>query len=357
MTGFGSGLDSQFGIGEEGTVGTIDTVDHFYELTSSSLLLTPTFIESDGIRAGDKFKRSSQVGISKVTTGGDVMIPYTNKKMGQLWRLALGAPLVLGSSDTGATPVQVGTSAAYEQVLQPGPMLGLSSTIELGKSEPASGNIFPFTYNGCKVTDWELAITDGAEVTFKLTFDGWQETVGSAGACTAASFTSGQRLWTFADVTNFKLGGTASTTSSKVSISSGSSVSAIVTSLTLTGTNHFANERYGLGNAGVKAEQIENDFCEIMVSFESELAISELYTPFTAGTITAMQFNLTGPANGIDTGHAFSHQFVMPAIEFQEASSEISGPDLISLKGSAKIYDDGTNAPFQVYIMSGDTTL
>jgi len=319
--------------------------------------LTPTFIESDGIRAGDKFKRSSQVGISKVTTDGDIIVPYTYKKMAQLWRLALGAPLVQATSDTGATPVQVGTSAAYESVLVPGPMLGLSSTIELGKSEPASGNIFPFTYRGCKVSGWEIAITDGAETTLKLTFDGWDETVGSAGACTTAVFTSGQKDWNFADVTSLTLGGTASTTASKVSISGGTTVSAIVTSMTITGTNNFANARYGLGNAGVKAEQIENNFCDIMISFESELKIDELYTPFTAGDITALQLDMTGAANGIDTGHAYKHSFVIPAMEFQSAQSDITGPDLVLLKGTAKVYDDGTNHPFQVYIMSTDSTL
>jgi len=354
---FGSGLDSQFGIGEEGTVGSADTVDHFYALSASDLALSPTFIESDGIRAGEKFKRSTETGISKVTADGSVTVPYSYKQMAQLWRLALGAPLTQASSDTGATPVQVGTTAAYESVLSTGPLFGLSSTIEIAKSEPGSGDIYPFTYNGCKVTEWQLSITDGDEITLKLTFDAWNEDIGSANAETTATFVSSQKNWNFADVSSFKLGGTASTTDSKVSISSGVSVEAIVTSMTITGTNHFASERYGLGNAGVKAEQIENDFTEIMIEFESELAVTELYTPFVEGTITAFQLDLTAAANSIDTGHAFKHTFIAPAIEFQEASSEVSGPDLISLKGSAKVFYDGTNNPFQVYIMSSDATL
>lgn len=342
--GMGSGLDSQMGIVPETTVGTLVTVNRFFEIVSADLALNPTYIESAGIKAGKRFKRSAQVGISRRTTAGTIVMPLTTKNQGILWKPLIGS--------TAAAVLIAGS--AYKQVHIPGTtMKGVSSSIQLGKAEPETGTVVPFTYNGCKVTEWSVTVDEGAEVMLSMTIDGWDE-VTTTGLATA-TYVAGNDTWNFADCSLFKVGGTASTAAGECSIAGGSSVASAVTNLTLTCANHFATERYGLGNAGIKREQIENDFSEITGSFTGDFNKAQLYDNFNTGATVPIQFDLIGPIiSGADNYRA---SFIIPACKITAAAPTISGPDLVQIQGTFKGYDDETNAPIQVKLVSTDTTI
>jgi hypothetical protein len=340
----GSGLDAQFGAKTESVVGTKVTVDRFFDFNSSDLAFDPSYIEGDGIQAGRKFKSVNQAGIARKSAGGKIEIPVLQKGFGWFWKHFIGS--------TG-TATQIDTGTAYKQIHTPGDLSGISFTAQIGKPEPDTGTVKPFTYNGCKVTDWEVTMEDNANTTCSFTVDAWDEDIVTSLA--TASYDTGAVEWNFSHVTTFTIGGTATTTSGLTSIASGTDVSSVVTSLSLSGKNTLATDRFGLGNAGIKKEQLEIDFTSITGTFKAEFNSSDFQSQFRAGTTTALQIDHVGAV--IDGTDTYLLSFVIPAIKITKAPVSVSGPGLVTVDGEFTVYDpdDGTNPAFQVVIQSTDT--
>lgn len=344
----GSGLDAQFGTKTETTVGTIAApVDHFWPFASAGLTYDPTYIEGSGIYAGQRFKDVNLVGIARKSANGQIVIPALHAmKWGWWWRHLIGSV---------AAPVIIGAGPAYKQVHVPGPMKGISFTAQVGKPEPATGTVQPRTYPGCKVTDWDLAFSDGEATALSLSVDGWDED--QVTGLAAASYTSSAQ-WNFAHVNVFKTGGTASFASGEVSIAGGVAVPSVVSKLTISGKNTLETGRYGLGNAGLKKEQLEVDQCQITGSFEAEYDATTWDSPFKTGNTIAIQVDSTGPI--IAGSDAYLLSVIMPYCKITKAPSEVSGPGLVSTKGEFEVYgknDQTAIAPLQIKIVSTDTTL
>jgi hypothetical protein len=338
----GTGLDAQFGFAAETTVGTAVTVTKFAEFDKESLKFDAGYLEPTGLRVGRKFKRASRVVQSRKSVSGDVELAVASRGMGLLWKHAVGST---------ATAVQIGTSTAYRQVHTPIGMVGLGLTMQVGRPEP-SGTVRPFTFRGCKVSEWEVSISDGEVASLKLSVDGWDETTGTALA--SASFTSAN-LFNFSQAT-LKLGGTASTTAGLMTVTGGTQVASIVREFSCKMSTPLATERFGLGNAGIKAEQLENDIPMISGKFSTELALTELYTPFKANTTLALEFVLTGAAIGA-SGQSDTLSIICPAIKIKNAPPQVDGPGIVNMDLEWEAYDDETNAPLQVMVISADTTL
>jgi hypothetical protein len=340
----GAGLDAQLGIGVESTWGTAVTVSKFYEFLSESLNLTPTYIDSAGIRAGQRYKRVARTIISRKTVGGDLKVEHGTKAMGLLWKHALGSPL--------SAPTLLVTPA-YEQCHIPGDFRGLGLTIQVGRPEPASALVKPFTYAGCKVTEWEFSVSDGEIPSLSLTFDGRSED--TTGALTSASYPAGVGVFSFANAA-LKLGGTAATAAGKTTITGGVPATTIMTSMTVHGTTPMAAERYGLGNAGLKGQQIENDIPTITGSFAAEFNKTELYDAFSNNTTQAVQMLVTGAAIGA-SGSSELLEITLPACKFKSASPQVSGPDLVSMSTEFEAYSDDVNPVIQVRLISTDIAI
>ncbi len=342
--GTGSGLDGQFGIGEEAVVGTIDTIDRFYGHESAPLNLTPNYIESDAIQAGSTFRSIDNVAIASLTAGGKVVLPVTHKNMGLLWKFLIGSDGTVAADGT----------TAKKQIHTPGALRGKSFTAQVGKPEPATGTVAPRTYRGCKITDWAITIAKGEKVRLEFTIDAWDED--TATSLAAATYVASNPIWTFKQCSVFTIGGTASTASGETTISGGSAVTSVVTSLTLKGTNKLATERHGLGGSGIKKEQLQNGFTEIEGSFEGEFNPSQLETPFRNGDTVAFQIDLVGPE--IETGKPYLLSFIIPAAKITECPADLDGPDLVTSKGTFKVYKDSLGNPaIQVKIRNTDTTI
>lgn len=338
----GSGLDAQIGFGQESTVGTAVTPTRFVEFDSESLKLDPTWQEPKGLRVGVKAKRASRVRRSRVGVTGDVTMDLPTLGAGMLIRNCLG-------STTTATTLISGS--AYKQVHVPGDFRGLGLTIQVGRPEPSTGTVKPFTYSGCKVTKWELNIKDNDTPSLKLSFDGRNEA--TATALATASYLAGTTTYDFSQATTFKLGGTATTASGETTIASGVQVSTIVKEFTLSGTTPFATDRYGLGNGGLKAEQLENATPTYTGKLTAEFNAAELYALYTANTTTALQLDLVGAAIGA-TFQTFS--IILPAIKLKGAAPNVSGPDIVMASVDFEVYNDETNPTMQIKIISTEAT-
>jgi len=338
----GTGLDAQLGYKLETTVGTEVTVDKFLEFNSESLTFDPGFIEPTGLRTGTKFKRGARLVQSRVAVSGDLTLQHSTRVMGALWKAALG------SSVTSPTLV---AGSAYKQVHQTGDLLGKSLTLQVGRPEPSTGTVKPHTYKGCKVTGWEFSCSDNDTARLKLSVDGWNEA--TATALASASYVAGAEVFNFSQATSFTLGGTVSGTT-ELSISGGSAITAIVRGITLTGTNPLAVERYGLGNAGVKKEQLENDIPTITGTLDIEYLQSEWYTPFKAGTKSALYLKFEGSViSGSDKN---TLEFVLPQIAIKKVTPTVDGPDIVKASVEFEVYNDETHNTFQVKLISADST-
>lgn len=338
----GAGLDSQIGFINEATVGTAVTVTKFVEFDKESLKFDAGFLEPMGLRSGRKFKRVSRVVQSRKSVSGDIELAVATRGMGLLWKHALGS----------AATATVIASTAYKQIHIPVGMQGLGLTLQVGRPEPATGTVRAFTLRGCKIPSWEFSLSDNEVAKLKLSVDGWDESLVTALA--TATYTSAN-LFSFNQAT-LKLGGTATTSTGLMSVASGTQVAAIVKDFSLKFETPLANERYGIGNAGVKAEQLENDFPTITGKFGAEFAKVELYDPFKAGTTMAMQFTMTGSAIGA-SGSNDTLDIICPAIKIKSATPTVDGPDIVAMDIEWEAYDDETNAPIQVVVISADTVL
>lgn len=341
----GSGLDAQFMFGAETPWGTPVTPDHTIEFDSESLVYNPGFIEPTGLRVGTLFKRASRVRVARQTVAGDVMLELPTKGVGLLVKHMLGSALTI--------PVQIGTTTAWKQIHTPVGLFGLGLTMQAGRPEPATGTVRPFTYSGCKCTAWEIDVKDNATPTLKVTVDGKSAT--TATALATASFLTGSTVYDFSQ-TVLKLGGTPTTASGETTIAGGVAMSTIVTDFTLTGSNPLDTTRYGVGNAGQKAQQLQNANPTITGKFAAEFGKTELYDVFAANTTFSMEMDLTGGLIGA-SGNNFLVSLIMPAVKLKTAPPNVSGPGVVGMSTTFEVYSNEIDPVLQIKIMSDETVL
>lgn len=340
----GSGLDAQFGFAAESTWGTPVTVTKFVEFNSESITFQPQFLEPTGLRPGQKFKRVNRVRQSRTEISGEVELEFATKGMGLLVKHMLGSAL--------SAPVQIAATTAYRQAHTPGDFRGLGMTMQVGRPEASSGTVRPFTYAGCKIPQWSFSVQDNEIPVLTLSVDG--RSVSTATALASASYVAGASVFDFSQAT-LKLGGTATTTSGVTSVASGTAVTTIIREFSISGEAPMANERYGLGNAGLKAEQLENDTPTITGSLAAEFNKAELYDLLAANTTTALEFKLTGAAIGA-SGENLTLSIICPAIKLKTAAPAVEGPDVVMMSTDFEAYSDETNPTIQVMIISDETT-
>ncbi len=341
----GSGIGATIMYGEETTWGTPVTPNKSPEIDSETIDLNKTFLQGFGLHGGGSFPRASRRRASRREVTGTLMLELATRGMGMLIKHVLGSSVV--------TPTAL-TAPAYKQVHQVGTTDGMGMTWQVVRPQ-TDGTNWPFTFNGVKILDMELTVSDGALVTITLTLDGKDQTTATA----AASYSpiAATQVFGFADATVFTVGGTASTTSGVVSIATGVPVVSIVKSFKLKLTRSTANARFGVGNGGVKAQQIINGWDVAQVTLDSEwTSHAEFYDRYTAGGIFALQLTLIGDPIGA-SGSSNTFDIVMPALQIDSAPVHADGPDILGMSVSATILDDGVNNPLQITIISGDATL
>lgn len=337
----GSGLDSQIGFAQETVWGTPVTVTRFIEYNSETLKFDPTWLEPNALHNGLKFKRTSRATVSRTSVQGDVTFDVNTLGMGMLIRNMLG-------SATATTTLISGS--AYKQIHTPGDFRGLGLTCQVSRPEPGTGTRVPFTYEGLKVAKWEFSLKDNDTPSLKLSFDGQAEA--TATALATASYLAASTTYNFSQAT-LKLGGTPTTASGETTIASGTPVAAIVKDISFSGSTPMATDRFGLGNGGQKAEQLENGIPTITGKMSAEFAKTEFYDVYKAGTAMALQLDLTGAVLGATT-YLFS--IILPSIKFKSAPVNVPGADLVQMSTDFEAYSNEVDPVIQVKIISTEAT-
>jgi Phage tail tube protein len=360
---YASGLSGQVSAVAESTYGTAVTTTRFYEFLSENFQYNPAFLDGMGLKAGQAYNRATRTVVSQSDVNGDLTMEHTSGEaataiadsMGFWWKYALGSAFT--------TPtVVVGT--AFQQIHTNGSKAGQFLTVQVGRPQISGVTVQPFTYTGCKITDFEFSCNDNQIAQLKLTFDGRNEST-SIGLA-AASYPTPNGLFSFANASVMTLGGTATTSAGLTSVAGGSSLGSLVNGIVITGSTPMKADRYGLGNAGLKGEPIENAIPTITGTLSTEFfSRTELYDVFKANTTQPLQIDFTkfdsagNDANGVAAGaNPFRLSIIMPAVRFKTAAVNVNGPDVVPQSIGFQAYDDGTTNPvIQVRIISKEQTI
>ena len=298
-----SGLAAQVGLKTESTWGTAVAVDRFTPLISESMTEKIERLESAGIAPGARVLRSGQWATGNVEVSGDLGFELYQQGMGLWFRHMFGAV-----STSGAGP--------YVHTFTPGDMSDDHFTLQIGKPDVA-GTVQPFTFSGCKVTEWELAAKAGELVTLGVSVVGKDLATGTSLA--TASYGIGSGLpFSFAHA-SVTVGGSA----------------AYVKEITLKGSNGLAVDRRGIGSAYIK-EPLEAELRayegEMVCEFESLTQMNL----FRNGTENALVLT-------IDAGSA-AKCVITTNVRYDGSTPEVQGRGVTELKVPFKCLGPSTDA-------------
>lgn len=363
MPTYASGLSGQVGTVPEVTYGTPVTVTHFYEFLGETFTLDPNWLDGQGLKAGQSYKRGSRTVQSRIDVNGDLTMEHTSGEaatavadsMGYWWKYALGSALT--------TPTLV-LGTAYKQVHVNGSKAGQFITLQVGRPQISGPTVQPFTETGVVITGWEFSCNDNQIAQLKIS--GNARTELTATGLAAASYPTPNGLFSFANASIFTLGGTASTAAGETSIAGGTPVASLVNGIVITGSTPMKTDRFGFGNQGLKGFPVENDIPTITGTLTTEFfSRTELYDIFRAGTGVPLQLDFTkfdsagNDANGVAAGpNPYRLSFILPQIKLKTAAVNVSGPDVLPQSIGFEAYDDGsgTNPVIQVKLVSKESS-
>jgi hypothetical protein len=299
-----SGIFAQIGYAEETTYGEAVTVTRFIPLVDESLTQDIERLESEGIIAGARLIRSEQWGPGRRIVSGDVGHEWMQQNSALLFEHMLGT---ITSSFTNG----IGTHTATL-----GSLTGKSMTVQVGKPM-VGGTVVPFTYIGCKVQSWTLAVATGEIATLGLTLLAKSETNGIALA-SASYGTDAAKPFRY--------------TQGAVSIS-GSSV--CVRSLEVSGENMLADDRECVGQDTID-EPVEMDRREITGTATMEFQTTQQYQRFLDGVEVPLVLTMSASAS--------AQAIITMNVRYDGATPEVSGRDLIV-----------TDIPFKVVGTTSDS--
>jgi len=300
----GSGIGSQLGIATESTFNTPVTVSTFYEFTNESINYNKNISVGLGLRAGGQVARSGRRVVTTSDATGDINLDLPTKGLGLLLSYAMGGT--------------VQTSGTYTL----GDVYGKSFTAQVGVPQ-YGGTVTPKTIAGCKISSFEISAAQSAIATGRFTIDGASFT--TATSLATASFPSNNSVFHFAQ--------------GAITVD-GSSV-ANIKDFTLSVDNVLKTDRFNLGSAGIKAEQIINGFRAITGSLTAEFTDTTLLAKFLADTSAALVLTFSGPSSSVLS-------ITLPAVKFDGEAPQVGGPEVIDINFTFQAYDNGTDQPLTI---------
>lgn len=316
-------LDTQLGIAEETTFGTVVTPDRFYEILDEGVQLSIERIESGALRKGQRVLRSDRWAAGQKSAEGPVELELANKSFGLWFKHALGTVATSQPDATNAPTV-------YDHTFTPGD-LPTGLTVQPGRPQ-VDGTVQAFTYHGCKIASWELACAVG-EIA-GLSFDLIGEDEDTSTALASASYPADLTLMTFVE-------GSLTIAGSAVDVASAS----------VSGDNVLADDRYFLGSA-LRKEPLEPAMREYTGTVEAEFTGLTAYNRFINGTEAELILKFEG-AN-IEDVYNFTTQ-VKANVRFDGETPTVAAGEIIPQPLPFKVVDDSTTS-IEILYRTTDTT-
>ena len=321
-----SGIASQLGVAAESTYGTGVTSDHFYEFNKESLAYSVERIESKGLRANNRVLRSDRWVSGKKGVDGDFECEIETKGFGLLFKAALGSSTI--TTPSGATLARLHSHVLADPY-------GQSYTVQVGRPD-TSGTVQPFTYTGCKVTEFELKNSLDEFLVGTWKWDGQAETTSTSLA--SASYATAPEIlaWT---------GG---------ALTIGGSSVAVVTDVSVSVKTGLKTDRYTISSSPLKKEQIISEMTEISGTITVEFDSLTHYNRFVNGTLASIVATWTGTTAIESTTFPYV-KVTMPNCRFDGNTPSVDGPDVLKLELPYKALYDGTNQAITLEYVTSDT--
>jgi len=355
----GSGIASQMVYMDESTYGVAPSLATALplEFRSETLALTKTTVQGQGLHGGGLYDRAGRRVLTNYDAGGGITMDLQTRKLNKLLFAMLGS-----YGQANATLTQIGATTVYKAIHQPGNLGGHSLVFQKG-IPTTDGTVMPFTYVGCKISDWTINVATGALAELDLTIDGRNELGGSGNSDPLNGSVPGLATYTVTsgmDIFHFReanlLTGTPSLASGVVSLS-GATTLANIKDASIKQTLSFDDTRYFLGGGGFAAEPIENGFRSLTGTFTAEwLSAATMYTAFAGDTSLALELKFVGPTVGVSGGAPELLDVIIPNIKLDGESPKASGPALVTQSVAFTGLDDETNPQVQITYQTLDTS-
>lgn len=341
----GSGLSGSLGWSAESTYGTYVAPTKWAEFNSEGFKLNKKTIANEGLRGGARVGRVGRRVLTTKDASGDIDLDVSSRGFGLL------LSHLLGTTTPAAT--QIAATSVYRQIHTIGTGHETRSmTMQVGKPQ-SDGTVKPFTYLGCKFTEFELSCAIDQYLNLKASVDARNEITSQTLVAPTYVVTT-EEMFHFGQV-DVEIGGTVSTATGLATVSGGADVTGC-TGFSLRHAVPLKTDRYFAGASSLKAMPIENGMREITGSLTAEFASqAQLYDAMAAETTVAIRIRFTG-TTVVGTGVG-AFEILLPACKLDSGSPNVDGPDVLSNEVAFTAYDDGTNAPLQILYESADATV
>jgi len=323
---YGAGIGASFGIKTEATFNTGVSVDHFTEMNSESLKYNKNTVVGNGLRAGGKVQRSQRRVVTTSDASGDLEIDLPTRGLGLYLAHSMG---------TFPSPTTV-SSGVYSYTYTLGDTSATSFTTQVGVPQ-YGGTVTPKTLTGCKVSSFELSVAAGEIAKGKFSID-------------AAGFTTSTSL---ATPSYPALGSVFHFAQGAITID-GSSV-ANIKDFSVSVDNVLKNDRYNLGAAGIKSQQVINGFRAITGSLTAEFTDTTLLAKFLADTSAALVLTFTGST--LSSTYKATLKITIHAAKSAADTPNVDGPGVVDVGFTFTAYDNGTDEPMTIFYQTADSAL
>jgi len=328
----GSGIGSWLGIKKESSFGTAVTVERFYEFNSEGTKYVKNTVVGQGLRNGGLVARANRRVVTTLAGEGDFEVDMQTRGMGLLLSLA-----------TGSVPTPSSSNGTYTYLFTAQDLIGDSFTTQV--AVPQYGGTLTYkTLSGCKITNFELSVGSGDIAKAKFSLDSKGFTTGASTSATVA-------------YTNIATSNLFHFAQGSITDNAGSPTTyANIKDFSLTVDNSLKTDRYNLGAAGSKSEQIINGFRAISGKVTAEFTDTVLLDKFLADSTAGLKLTFEGATIG-SASDKETLSITIPAAKFDGDTPMVSGPGVIDVSFGFTVFDNGTDAPFTITYKTLDSEL
>lgn len=296
-------IDAQVGYKKETTWGTAVAVDRFAELVSEDIRMSYGRVESDGLRPGRYDRSDTAFTTYPIGAAGDLVLEVGSKGFG-FW-----LEHMMGGTVTTTGP----TDSAYTHTAPGGSLTGKGITLQVGRPLTDGSSVQPFTFNGGKVTSWELANSVEGNLLATLSLDFQNQS--TATALATASYPTGRETFSW-------VGGVLTVGGTEVHVSD----------LTIGRDNARNVDRRFIRASALKKEQTDSGYREATFSFTADFDglthLNRVASATAAGSIAT----LVGTWQGTTLIGASTYPALIVTLNarMDEWGANVSGPEALS---------------------------